>query len=228
MASVKVVDVVSGVQTILQDVTAVRWTLAELQRWLNDAYREIILLRPDANTETGTLTCAAGARQTISTAFPSAMRLMEVVRNMAATSDKRAIRLVDRTVLDEQRRLWYGETQTVNIQHYMFDPRLPKAFMVYPPATNLAQVEVVFASVPVAHTLTEAQLTAGGGSASTEVIKLDDCYANAITDYMLYRSYSKDAAYAGNAQRAAAHYAAMTAALGIKTQVDTTTGPGGA
>lgn len=51
-------------------------------------------------------------------------------------------------------------------------------------------------------------------------IKLDDIYANAILDYVLYRAYSKDAEYAANASRAALHYQAFTAALGAKTQVD--------
>ncbi|MCK7581011.1 MAG: hypothetical protein MZV65_38935 [Chromatiales bacterium] len=56
-------------------------------------------------------------------------------------------------------------------------------------------------------------------------IKLDDIYANAILDYVLYRAYSKDAEYAANAQRAALHYQAFTNALGVKTQVDTNNDP---
>jgi len=53
-------------------------------------------------------------------------------------------------------------------------------------------------------------------------INIDDIYANALVDYMLYRAYSKDAEYAGNAQRAVAHYTAFSNSLGvlIKNELD--------
>lgn len=223
MATVKVVELIDRAQTILQDTTAVRWPVLELQKWLSDAYREIILMRPDANTQTGTFTCVTGTRQVLTTVFSSALRLIDVIRNVAATSDKSAVRLVDRRTLDDQRRGWHGETATVNIQHFMFDPKLPKEFMVYPPATSAAELEVVYSSVPAAHTLTEAQLT---NAATADVIEIDDSYANAILDYMLYRAYSKDAEYAANAQRAVAHYQAMQSSLGVKTASDGAVQPG--
>lgn len=223
MASVKVVELISKAQTLLQDVTGVRWPVTELQGWLNDGYREVVNLRPDANTQTGTFTCSAGARQTVTSVFTSALRLVEVVRNVASASDKRAIRLIDRKMLDEQRRTWYAETGADTIQHYMFDPRLPKEFLVYPPATTDASLEIVYSSVPTGHTLTEAQLT---NTSTTDVIKLDDSYANALLDYVLYRAYSKDSEYAANAQRAVAHYQAMQGSLGVAQQVNQASQPG--
>jgi hypothetical protein len=225
MATVKVVDLISRAEIILQDTTNVRWPALELQSWLNDSYREITNLRPDSNTQTGEYTCVLGARQVVTTTFASAIRIIEVVRNTATTSAKGAVRLVNRQMLDDQRRNWYAETATVDIQHYMFDPRLPKEFLVYPPATTAARLEVVYSSVPLAHTLTEAQLTT---TPSTETIRIDDSYANAMLDYTLYRAYSKDAEYAANAQRAMAHFQAFQNALGIKGQVEAASQPGAA
>jgi len=225
MATVKVVDLVARAQTILQDTTATRWPVLELQNWLNDAYREIVNIRPDVNTQTGTYTCTVGTRQVLTSGFANATRLVEVTRNVASSSDKRAIRLIDRRVLDDQRRGWHAETGTVNIEHYMFDPRLPKEFLVYPPATTSAQLEVVYASVPAAHALSEAQLT---NPATVTPINIDDNYANVMLDYMLYRAYTKDAEYAANAQRATGHYQAMQASLGVKTQGDMAVQPGAA
>jgi hypothetical protein len=222
MATVKVVELIAKAQTVLQDTTSTRWPPLELQGWLNDSYREILLIRPDINTKTGTFTCATGTRQVITTGFANALRLIDVVRNVASASTKEAIRVVDRRVLDDQRRGWHAETGTVNIQHFMFDPRLPKEFLVYPPATTSTQLEIVYSEVPTAHTLSELQLT---NPATTEVIKIDDSYANAMLDYMLYRAYSKDAEYAANANRAVAHYQAMQTALGVKTQTDNALGP---
>jgi hypothetical protein len=47
-------------------------------------------------------------------------------------------------------------------------------------------------------------------------ISLPDIYGNALGDYVLYRAYTKDSEYAGNAQRAVAHYTAFANALGIE------------
>jgi hypothetical protein len=47
-------------------------------------------------------------------------------------------------------------------------------------------------------------------------ISLPDIYGNVLQDYILARCYMKDSEYAGNAQRAQAHYALFTNALGIE------------
>jgi hypothetical protein len=146
-----------------------------------------------------------------------------VVRNTAATSNKYAVRLVDRRSLDDQRKGWYGETQTVNIEEYMFDARQPRDFFVYPPATTVARLEVAYAQVPTPHTLTDEQL---GNTATAEVIRIDDVFANALLDYMLYRAYTKDADQAANAQRAVAHYQAFQNALGVSAQANAASQPG--
>lgn len=226
MAVSKVVDVVKRAQTILQDTTATRWPLVEIQNWLNDAYKEVIINRPDANTLSEVVPLTAGARQkctdTGSINLPNLLRVIDVVRNMHPSSDSRAIRRMDRRILDDQRPQWYAETQSYTIQHYVFDDRLPHEFLVYPPATTGTTVELVYSSVPTPHNLTEAQL---GSPATTDTIKLDDVYANAILDYILYRAYSKDAEYAANAARAQSHYQAFASSLGVKTTVDLNVSP---
>ena len=50
MATIKVIEIIARVESILQD-TNVRWPRVELQRWLNEAYLSIVLLRPDANAK---------------------------------------------------------------------------------------------------------------------------------------------------------------------------------
>lgn len=222
MSTVKVIDIIRRVEDVLQD-SNIRWPRTELQNWLNESYLAITLLRPDANAKSGTFTCAAGTRQVVTAQFPSALRLLDVTRNLAAASTKRVIRLVARSVLDDQRPTWHAETGTVNIQHFTYDPRQPKEFFVYPPATTSAQIEVVYADAPGAHTLTESALDPDGSN--TEVIKLDDIYMSPIIDWVLYRAYSKDAEYGANEARAAAAYNAFNSALGNKTQVDAAIAP---
>ena len=227
MATIKVIDVIQRVEDILQDSNT-RWPRLELQNWINESYLQVVMMRPDANAKTATLTCAAGTRQTLVTAYPTALRLLDVVRNLATSSGKKVVRLINRSVLDDQRPEWHNETGTVDVQNYTFDARQPKEFFVYPPATTSAQIEVVYADSPGAHSLTEAQLDPGAGTPNTEVIKLDDTYLSSIIDWVLYRAYSKDAEYAANAQRATAHNQAFLSGIGVKTQSDVSSAPSGA
>lgn len=223
MSTVKVVDLISRAHTILLDTSAVRWTALELQGWLNDAYKEIVTLHPDANTQTDTFTCSAGYRQDISATYPEAYRVLEVIVNKAATSKKKPVQLVSRKSMDTMRPGWYTETSSVNIEKYMYDGRVPKEFLVYPPATTLAQLEIIYATVPAPHTLTEQQLM---NPATAETIRLDVIYSNPLLNYILFRAYNKDAEQAGNAERAAAYYQAMVASLNFKVQSDESVQPG--
>jgi hypothetical protein len=190
---------------------------------MNESYLAITLARPDANAKTGSFTCAAGTRQVLTAEFPSSLRLLDVTRNLATNSGYKVIRLVARSVLDDQRPAWHAETGTTSIQHYTFDPRQPKEFFVYPPATTAAEIEVVYTDSPGATTLTEAQLDPAGTDATT--ILLDDIYMSPMIDWILYRAYSKDAEYGANEQRAQAAYGAFNAALATKNQVDSAVSP---
>ncbi len=222
MATIKVIEIIKRVEDVLQD-SNVRWPRVELQNWLNESYLQIALLRPDASSKTGTLTCVAGSRQTITSGFSTALRLLDVVRNLASSSNKKVVRLIERSVLDDQRPAWHNDTASVNIQNYTFDVRQPKEFFVFPPATTSAQLEVVYADLPGTHSLSEANLHPTTGSA--EVIKVDDTYLSVITDWILYRAFSKDAEFAANAARAGAHYQTFMSSIGNKTQSDVSSSP---
>ena len=222
MATIKVIEIIKRVEDVLQD-SNVRWPRVELQNWLNESYLQIALLRPDASSKTGTLTCVAGSRQTITSGFSTALRLLDVVRNLASSSNKKVVRLIERSVLDDQRPAWHNDTASINIQNYTFDVRQPKEFFVFPPATTSAQLEVVYADLPGTHSLSEANLHPTTGSA--EVIKVDDTYLSVITDWILYRAFSKDAEFAANAARAGAHYQTFMSSIGNKTQSDVGSSP---
>jgi hypothetical protein len=203
----------------LQDATSVRWPTAELVRYLNDGQREIVLYRPDAMVTNATVTCVAGTKQSLPTL---GSKLIDVNRNSAATSAKKAIRMINREILDAQTPGWHNITGSVDILHFMYDPRDPRVFYVYPPATALAMVDIVYSSYP--SDITEP---ADGSlySAVTGNISVPDIYGNVLGDYILYRAYTKDSEYAGNAGRAQAHYTAFANALGIEIKGTTGVAP---
>ena len=208
-------SIVRRATDLLQDQTSVRWPVNELVRWLNDAQRAIIKVRPDAMNTTTAMTLAAGSRQDLDNASltPPPAKLIEITRNMAASSTKGAVRLVPRQILDAQTPGWHNLTGSVNILHYMFDPRDPRTFYVYPPATTLAQLEVMYSAYPtdITEPADGSQYTAVTGNLS-----LPDIYADEVLNLILYRAYSKDSEYAGNAERAAGYLSVVTSSLGAE------------
>lgn len=215
MATVTGTSLIDKAATIIQDTTGVRWARSELLGWLNDGQREVVLLKPEACvTNASKVLTSSTTKQSLPA---DGIQLIKVTRNMGSdgTTAGRAIRVVSAEVLDAQNPSWHSDANAVGyIQHYVFDPRDPKTFYVFPkaPATAL-YLEVVYSSSPSA--------TDDVGA----VIGIDDIYANALVDYTLYRAYSKDAEYAGNAARAAAAYQAFAGSLGVKSQNEANRNP---
>ena len=216
--AVTVASVLSRVDAVLQDTSNIRWPDTELILWVNDAQREIALIKPDATATVATVTLAAGTKQSI----PSGgNRLLDVTRNMSAASSGtggRAIRLVNRSVLDAQSPSWHdpavtGSAKHTNvIKHYTYEEDNPRTFYVYPGVSGNAYVELTYSANPA---------TVG----TSDNIGVPDIYATAIMNYVLYMAYMKEAEFAENSQRAGAHYQLFTSMLAGKGQLDATTSP---
>ena len=217
--AVTVQSVIDRAQTVLQDTTGVRWpVVGELVLWINDAQREIALVKPDASATNATITLATGTKQDI----PSGgNRLLKVVRNMSAASSgtgKRSVRLVDREVLDAQTPDWHDPTvagdaaHTTIVKHYIYDEANPRNFYVYPSVSGNAYLEIIYSSNPAVVT-------------QSSNLSIPDIFANAIMNYVLYMAYMKDAEFAGNAQRASSHFQLFTASVTGKGQIDAITNP---
>jgi hypothetical protein len=212
-------SIIHRVVDILQDTTSVRWPVSELVRYLNDGQREVVLYRPDATIKSATVACDAGPKQTLP---DDGAKLIDVIRNSASAGTNKAVRMVAREVLDAQIPNWYGLTGELDVVHFTYDPRDPQTFFVYPPALTTTRVDITYSAFP-----TDVSEPAAGSTYDDVSGNLDlpDIYGNVVTDYILYRAYSKDSEYAGNAQRAQAHYGAFANALNIEVQGTTGVAP---
>jgi hypothetical protein len=201
--------IVDRARRILQDTTAggTRWLDAEVLDWINDAQREIVLLKPNSYSSVEELTLVQGTKQTLPA---EGLLLLTVVRNVG---DK-AVRRVDRNILDSENPDWHMSVASALVEHYIFDEDAPETFWVYPPQpVSPGSVEVIFSKAP------------GDLATLASVLTLNDIYMNVVLDYLLYRAYSKDTDYAGNQQRAANHYNGFNNSLGVKSQVELTSSP---
>lgn len=209
MPTITAQQIIDKAEIVLQDTTNIRWPEAELLTWLNDSQREIAMLRPDVSNVTASMALVAGTRQSLPAA---AAALIEVRRNMGTTGTTagEAIRKVPVSILDSQVPNWHTGTATASVKHYVYDPRTPRIFYIYPPSLGTTQVEIAYDAPPA------AVATIAG------VISIDDEYSNAMLEYILFRAYSKDNEDIGNAQRAAAHRQMFDAMMGAKAQSDGT------
>ncbi len=213
MSTITVASIISKVQTILQDTTGIRWPEAELLGWINDGQREIVLYKPNAFVKNSSVKLVTGTKQSIP---DDGVQLIDVVRNMGTTGTAAgsAIRITMREILDSQVPNWHSLTASSVVKHYMYNPLDPRNYYVYPPqpAVNQGYVEVIYAAAPTDATL-------------NSVITLDDIYQTVLTDYALYRAYSKDTEFAADQNRAAAHQTAYVTALTGKAKVEVGANP---
>lgn len=191
---------------LLVDQTSINWPRAELLGWLNDGQREVVIKRPDSCTRNEDMTLVAGTKQQLP---PSALKLIEVVRN----SGGHAITPTARRTLDSNQRDWHVMEPSSKILHSVFDLRDPLHFYVYPPAAAGTKVEVIYSTSPKDCENEDADLG------------ISEVYANVLTDYVLYRAFSKPGE-AGNANTAASYYQTFTNSLTGKTAVDQMFAPG--
>lgn len=205
----KVSDVISRVRSILNDAdnTAYRWTDSELRDAINDAQGVIATYRPDAFVIDEVATLAAGSKQSI----PSgAYRLMDVVRNIASdgSTPGRAIRPTDRDTLDAYDPYWHTNTKKDEVKNFVYDERNPTVYYVNPPANAGVKIQIVYAKRPT--TLT----------ANTDDLAVSDAYFEPVVLFTLFRAYTKEADYGGNAQLASSYLSLFASILGLKLQKD--------
>jgi len=199
-------------QTTLQDLAGVRWPASELVVYLNDGQRDLILARPDANAVAASFVPVAGSRQQLPAA---SMSLIDIPRN--TSGNKRAIRKVEMLALDSIDRDWQSQTGVSEFVNFMYDQREPNIFYLYPPAAGGAgSIEVIYGAYP-----TDIAAPSGDGKAYTTVsgnITPNDQWATSLYNYILYRAYSKDAEFGGNAALAASYMGVFTSLIGAQLQ----------
>ena len=208
---VQVRGVVERAQVILQDTLKVRWSEAELLWWFNDARRELAVFVPSEFAKRVNLTLVAGTLQSLPASCYQLHRLNANLLDTAPRVAGKAVTVVEQRILDAMNPNWADGIAypfTKEVLHYTYDPAEPLAFYVFPGNNGAGLVDATISELP--NDVTDLSTDIG----------VRDIYANALVDYLLYRAYSKDTDEPANAQRAGAHYAAFSAAIGIKNTVE--------
>lgn len=204
--------IIDKASVLLGDVAATRWTTAELLGWLNDGQRELVTLAPQTNIKNVPLHLVSGIKQSL----PSdAIILLDIPYNSgsAGTTVGTVINHVPKEIMLKRIPGWTATLPSSVVKHYIYSASDPLIFYVYPPQpTTTKYVECVYSAVPALI----ANATAG------TKITLDDQYQNALLDYLLYRSFSKDTDSANQTARGTEYYKMFISAIASKMGVDST------
>lgn len=189
--SVLVSQVLNRATTLLQDAGMVRWTEAELLGWLNDGQRELVKLKKDAKVKTADYQLVSGARQAVP---QDCVLVLEIPQN----TNGNVVLRCDKKAMDGFAPGWLNKPTASVVKNWMDDPD-PRMFYVYPAQNETpASVVLVYSAYPA---------TVG----INDPIDVLDIYADNLVNFVLYRAFSKDAEFGGDASRAVAYYQAFAA-----------------
>lgn len=239
-SSIYVKDVLYRVSAQLHDVSPqfTRWTQKELVLWLNDGQKAIAKYMPSSCARVDSVKLKPGTKQSIEKILSTEIlpgdgstpvevygnHLQTVIRNMGTNGSTpgNSVRVIDREVLDSNSPDWHTKTSTT-VSTFAFDPRYPKIFYVSPgvPVTGL-WVEMSYLADPVTVTVSGDY---GASGADTTKISIDDMYVDDLVNYILARSYMKDAEFAANSNLAAAHSQMFVSSINAQVAARTGVNP---
>lgn len=200
--------IIDKAEGLLQDTTNLTWAEADHLTNLLDGIRVICKFKPDAYITNTTVQLVAGAKQS---APAGASLILDITRNMGAAglTPGDVVTLVDRAVMNAALPGWNTATAAATVIHWMYDPKDPKVYYVYPPqpGTAMGYVEIVCQAQPAAVSIGTA-------------IPIDDDFENALLNFILYRAWLKK-----QPQLASGYWSLFLGDLGMDEQTEQANDP---
>lgn len=174
---------------LIDDLPTKRWSDEELLRWLSDGERTLVAIDPSLGDMTAPLALVVGSKQDLP---PGAFMLLDIKRNMGrdGVTPGRVVTVISRENLDRVNPNWHAGLRSEVTQHYIYDPKQPRIFYVYPPSNGAAFIEASVAMNPV--DIVDLAAT----------ISVPDLYQTALFDYVMFRAHQKDSDYAAGEGKA--------------------------
>lgn len=210
---------------VLNDEDATRWTFPELAAWINEGVKAIALAKPSAVAQTVTISLSAGTWQGLAA---DQLSLLRVTRNITAIGPPRKggriIRMTTHAALDASAPDWHNPDKVPykkEVRQCVYDEDAPRSFYTYPGNDGNGIIEAVVSKLPTA-------IVASGDesllASYDQDVGLPDVYLPPLTDYALYRAFSKDETE-GSPGAAVRHYQAFAGAMGLKVKVAHSSNP---
>lgn len=185
-----------------------RITEADWISYINSSARQIVLVRPDANSIITPVQLVPGTKQDLGSTY---FRLLDVTRNMGADGLTPGVTIskVSRRDLDVNNSSWHVATADTIIDHFAFDPQVPRAFYVTPPAHLSTAVYIEI----------EASLVPTEVSSASDNIPLNLIFEQPLIEWSLFIAYSLDTDSPGAKEQSVLYQNSFYRSLGIDLQI---------
>lgn len=204
MGAITGTQIVSRARDLVQDVQGVRWLDPENLTWLNEGINYAVRKRPALYVRAAQVSLdASSPKQTLTIA--GAFAVLDVPYNVdGANHPARAIRRCTKLDIENLDPAWTTRKGD-DVRHWMPGPEA-HTFYVYPALPKTSglgrRVEIHYAATPTPL------------ATLSTVIPFDDVWADVLTNYLLFRLYSKDAEHAANEARASTYLTLVNTSLG--------------
>ena len=175
------------------------------------AISEIINLVPRSHSDSRTWKLAPSTRQVIPA---DAVELVDAIMNMGTDGlvPGAAIREATLDIMKALMPGWEADTAAATVEHFMRLPEAKAEFMVYPANTGAGYMKGRVTTIPA------RVIWDSNGDWKLAVIPLDDTFASAIINGMVYIAYDDDSDTPGNSPRSQMFYGRFLQDLGLRAQ----------
>lgn len=181
MGTMLVRTLISQASKYLNDQTNVNWDRDTLLDWLNLSESAIILMKPDAYSETEVLKLSPG---TLQLNPGNAVMMGRLLRNMGSDglTPGNVITEMPLHIMDKNMG-WHVDTPEVAVKHFIRIPGSNDKYYVWPPVVSgtAVYVEAVYPSTPT-------PISISNWTSGTETINLPDIYINPLLQLLLFRA----------------------------------------
>lgn len=209
----KCLELRNKVAEILQDEGLVTWNESQLLSSLRMAIRAVCVIRPDAYTETGAIPLVAGVEQSLPA---GGQRLVACYHNMNSNDviGKAVVDMVSMSDKSHIDRDWFSAAVGSSVYEVVYEENRPGAFWVSPPVTPGNKLYATWTVEPTVESLSWSS-----------TFPIDDKYASAAAEYMLYLSFARDSDQTPNAARAEQHKQMFFSLMQVKMTGDMMVAP---
>jgi hypothetical protein len=182
----------------------------------NAGQRQMAIYKPDVSVANEAVQLAAGTKQQIPSGGTVFIKLTRNMGTDGQTPGRTIAFESDMERFSRRNPYWHAADTSSEVRFYLFDPKDPRRFYTYPPQpqSSTGWAEMIYGTPP-------ADIAAIG-----DPISVDDIYANALLDYMLYRIFKIEATINPYAPaKSTDHWNMFVTALGRMDLVKQTNSP---
>ncbi len=209
-----------------EDTNNLRWSDAEMLRYVNAGQRQIVHFVPESNIRTDIVSVSSDsdARRTIPAGGIKFIRASSLDSINELPDDSGVMREVELDAMDTLFPEWqYTQVEQPRVprpadflgsgnskfEHYMHDPREPKVFYIWPPpptSGSIGGLGVTYVDLP------------SDLAALANTFALRDEYQNAMVIYVTYRCLRKDGRHGGGVTLRKSMWDDFRSALGLQIE----------